>query len=59
MMMFPAEPLGEEMSEDAGCSVTGTGPRLLLAGCEDRGEGEQEEDEGVLHHPSTLYLAAF
>ena len=59
--MFPDEPLGEEMSEDAGCSMTGTGPRPLLGGCEDqpRGEGEQEEDEAVLHHPCTLYLAAF
>ena len=59
--MFPDEALGEKMSEDAGCSVTGTGAAGLLAGAEqdDRGDGEEKDGGGVLHHPSTLYLAAF
>ena len=53
------------MSEDAGSTLTGTGPRGLLAGGgvgeEDRGDGEEDDEEGgggvlVLHHLSTSLL---
>ena len=49
------------MSEDAGSSLTGTGPRDLLGGGGEqvRGDGEEEEDDDgvlVLHHLSTSLL---
>ena len=50
------------MSEDAGSSLTGTGPRHLLGvgGEQVRGDGEEEEEEDggvlVLHHLYTSLL---
>ena len=62
MIAVPDQSLGEEMSEDAGGSITGTRPPLsvpLASGDQEpRGDEEEEGGETGLHHPSFPLPAA-